>query len=92
MDADLYFLSGEVALAMDSYEEAASYFEQAYGEDATYDMAIRIYAVYLEQDRKPTEPDTWRPRYLVRRKMPRITATEEESTIIWMIMTMLQRN
>ena len=50
MDADLYFLSGEVALAMDSYEEAASYFEQAYGEDATYDMAIRIYAVYLEQD------------------------------------------
>ena len=50
MDADLYFLSGEVALAMDSYEEAASYFEQAYGENATYDMAIRIYAVYLEQD------------------------------------------
>lgn len=50
MDADLYFLSGEVALAMDSYEEASSYFEQAYGEDATYDMAIRIYAVYLEKD------------------------------------------
>ena len=28
---------------MDSYEEAAADFEQAYGEDATYDMAIRIY-------------------------------------------------
>ena len=38
MDADVYFLTGEVALAMDSYEEA------------TYDMAIRIYSAYLEKD------------------------------------------
>ena len=38
MDADLYFLTGETALAMDSYEEASSNFEQAYGEDATYDV------------------------------------------------------
>lgn len=39
MDADLYFLTGETALAMDSYEEASANFEQAYGEDATYDRA-----------------------------------------------------
>lgn len=50
MDADLYFLTGEVALAMDSYEEASSNFEQAYGEDATYDRAIQIYGVYLDKD------------------------------------------
>lgn len=50
MDADLYFLTGEVALAMDSYEEAGSDFEQAYGEDATYDRAIQIYGAYLEKD------------------------------------------
>ena len=40
MDADLYFLTGETALAMDSYEEASANFEQAYGEDATYDRAM----------------------------------------------------
>ena len=28
MDADLYFLTGETALAMDSYEEASANFEQ----------------------------------------------------------------
>lgn len=50
MDADVYFLTGEVALAMDSYEEASADFEQAYGEEATYDMAIRIYSAYLEKD------------------------------------------
>ena len=50
MDADVYFLTGEVALAMDSYEEASTDFEQAYGEEATYDMAIRIYSAYLEKD------------------------------------------
>lgn len=50
MDADLYFLTGKVALAMDSYEEAGSDFEQAYGEDATYDRAIQIYGAYLEKD------------------------------------------
>lgn len=50
MDADLYFLTGKVALAMDSYEEASANFEQAYGEDATYDMALRIYGVYLDKD------------------------------------------
>lgn len=50
MDADLYFLTGETALAMDSYEEAASNFEQAYSEDATYDRAIQIYGAYLDKD------------------------------------------
>ena len=35
---------------MDSYEEAASNFKQAYGEDSTYDMAIEIYEAYLDKD------------------------------------------
>lgn len=50
MNADTYYLTGKVALAMDSYDEAASNFEKAYGEDSTYDMAIRIYEAYLERD------------------------------------------
>lgn len=50
LDADLYFIFGKVTLAMDSYEEASSYFAQAYEDDATYDMAIRIYAAYLAKD------------------------------------------
>ncbi len=49
MDADTYYLTGKVALSMDSYGEASDNFEQAYGEDATYDMAIRIYEAYLER-------------------------------------------
>lgn len=50
LDADGYFLTGEVALAMDSYDEAAVNFQQAYGEESNYDMAIRIYQAYLEKD------------------------------------------
>lgn len=37
-------------MAMDSYEEASANFEQAYGEDATYDRAIQIYWAYLNRD------------------------------------------
>lgn len=50
MDADSYFLTGRVALAMDGYAEAASNFEQAYGEDSSYDRAIQIYETYLDKD------------------------------------------
>lgn len=50
MDADTYYLAGKVALSMDSYAEASGNFEQAYGEDSTYDMAIQIYEAYLERD------------------------------------------
>lgn len=50
MDAETYYLTGCVALAMDSYDEAASNFTEAYGEDATYDRAIQIYEAYLEKD------------------------------------------
>lgn len=50
MDADIYFLSGKVALAMDSYAEAANNFEQAYAEEPTYDMAIRVYEAYLQRE------------------------------------------
>ena len=50
MDAETYYLTGCVALAMDSYDEASSNFTEAYGEDATYDRAIQIYEAYLEKD------------------------------------------
>lgn len=50
MDADLYFLTGKTALALDSYEEAAANFQKAYGEAPTYDTAIRIYEVYCDKD------------------------------------------
>lgn len=49
LNADGYYLTGCVALAMDSYDEAASNFEQAYSEDAGYDMAIQIYEAYLNR-------------------------------------------
>lgn len=50
MDADSWFLTGKVALALDGYEEASSDFEQAYGEDSSYGRAIQIYETYLEKD------------------------------------------
>ena len=50
MDADAWFLTGKVALEMDVYDEAASDFEQAYGEDSSYDRAIQIYETYLDKD------------------------------------------
>lgn len=50
LDADGYYLTGKAALEMDAYDEASVNFEQAYGEEATYDMAIRIYQAYLEKD------------------------------------------
>lgn len=50
MDADSYYLMGKVALSMDSYDEASSNFGQAYEEEPTYDMAIRIYQAYIERD------------------------------------------
>lgn len=50
MTADVYFLTGNVALAMDGYDEAASNYEQAYGEKPDYDMALRIYEAYAAQD------------------------------------------
>ena len=50
MDGNTYYLTGCVALAMDSYDEASSNFTEAYGEDATYDRAIQIYEAYLEKD------------------------------------------
>lgn len=50
MTDDSYYLTGCVALAMDSYDEAASNFEQAYAENPGYDMAIQIYEAYLNRD------------------------------------------
>ena len=50
MDADTYYLTGCVALAMDSYDEASTNFTDAYDADASYEMAIEIYEAYLEKD------------------------------------------
>lgn len=50
MDANGYFLTGKVALAMDSYEEASANFDQAYSEEATYEMGIRIFQTYQERE------------------------------------------
>lgn len=50
MDADTWFLAGNAALLLDSYEEAASDFGKSFDADPTYDRAIRIYGIYLDQD------------------------------------------
>ena len=50
LNANDYYLTGCVALAMDSYDEASSNFSEAYGSDSTYEMAIQIYESYLGQD------------------------------------------
>ena len=50
MDANTWYLTGCVALAMDSYDEASSDFTEAYSEQASYEMAIQIYEAYLEHD------------------------------------------
>ena len=50
LNANDYYLTGCVALAMDSYDEASSNFSEAYGSDSTYEMAIQIYEAYLRQD------------------------------------------
>ena len=50
LTANDYYLTGCVSLAMDSYDEASSNFSKAYGDEATYEMAIQIYEAYLEHD------------------------------------------
>lgn len=50
LNANDYYITGCVALAMDSYDEASSNFSEAYGNDSTYEMAIQIYEAYLEHD------------------------------------------
>lgn len=50
MDSNGYYLTGCVALAMDSYDEASSNFSKAYGTDSGYEMAIQIYEAYLDHD------------------------------------------
>lgn len=49
LDANGYFLKGMVSLEMDFYEQARSNFDQAYAANSTYEMAIRIYQIYLEK-------------------------------------------
>ena len=49
-DAEISFLCGSVALAMDSYEEARKEFDISYMADSSYESAIRIYQEYLARD------------------------------------------
>ena len=49
-DADICFLTGSIALAMDGYEEAAREFDQAFAESSDYDTAIRIYQQYIQRE------------------------------------------
>ena len=83
MDAGSYFLTGKVALAMDSYEEAASNFKQAYGEDSTYDMAIEIYEAYLDKDMEADGTRYLEAALSSEAKDAQTTVTEAVSTIIW---------
>ena len=48
-DAETCFLTGAVALAMDSYEEASDNFDKAYSQAKGYDMAIQIYQQYIDR-------------------------------------------
>ena len=92
MDADAWFLTGKVALEMDGYDEAASDFEQAYGEDSSYDRAIQIYETYLDKD---MEADGTRYLEAVcpqRQREQRIFAAGEESITIWEIIPMPRRS
>ncbi len=49
-NADIYFLTGKTALALDSYSEASTNFQMAYQEEPGYDMALRIYETYVDKD------------------------------------------
>ena len=92
MDADAWFLTGKVALEMDGYDEAASDFEQAYGEDSSYDRAIQIYETYLDKDMERMEPGIWRLFCLQRQREQRIFAAGEESITIWEIIPMPRKS
>ena len=48
--ADSYYLAGRAALAVDDYEKAQEYFDQAADKDKKEEMALQIYEAYLEQD------------------------------------------
>lgn len=48
-DVDGLFLMGKIYLEQDSYEDAASCFDQAYELDSSYEMAIQIYQAYVDR-------------------------------------------
>ncbi len=49
IDMDVCFLTGAVALAMDSYDEAMAEFEKAYDKKPSYETAFMIYQEYLDR-------------------------------------------
>ncbi len=49
LNADEYFLLGKVALELDSYDEAANYFQQSFADSEDHDNAIEIYQAYVEK-------------------------------------------
>lgn len=48
--ADSYYLAGRAALAVNQYEQAQNYFDQAAKKEDSEEMALQIYEAYLEQD------------------------------------------
>lgn len=79
-------------MAMDSYEEASANFEQAYGEDATYDRAIQIYGAYLNRDMEADGTRYLEAALSGTAKNAEDHCTAAEFIIIWMIMKMLKVN
>ncbi|MDO4519075.1 MAG: tetratricopeptide repeat protein [Eubacteriales bacterium] len=49
LNQDEYFLLGKVALELDSYDEAADYFQKSFAENTDHDTAIEIYQAYVEK-------------------------------------------
>ena len=49
VDTNTYFLTGLVVLNMDSYDEAEDYFDRAYAANPSYELALRIYQVYVDK-------------------------------------------
>ena len=91
MDADAWFLTGKVALEMDGYDEVLSDFEQAYGEDSSYDRAIHMTRRTWIRTWKRMEPGIWSWFCPQRQRKQRLSAGEESITI-WEIIPMPRRS
>ena len=85
-----WYLTGCVALAMDSYEEASNdFYTGIFRESQAYEMAIQIYEAYLEHD---MEADGTRYLEAALKTEPKTAEdycdTRSEYIITWMTMTM----
>lgn len=92
LTANDYYLTGCVALAMDSYDEASSNFSKAYGDEATYEMAIQIYEAYLGHDMEADGTKYLEASLKTEAKTAEVTVSEVKSIIIWKTMIMPEQN